>query len=391
MPTVRLTRCHIYLLVGLLLAVVGPMVLSQDPGPPGGFGRGGFGKGGFGKGGFGRGGMMDPTAFWDQIAQGKDSVNVNEVQFPPQMAFFADRIRERWSNFLQTKGVTNGIMTKELYLEQSEQARARFGGGKFGPPGGGAGGAGDSKEDAAKQDDEARRMFAFLDRNKDGVIDREEASQSRTLRDFDRWDLNKDGKISVDEYIEAHKAEQARRMGGRGGPGGGGGGGGAVITDEVQEEERKAVVYRAGNLPKELPPWFAQLDTDNDGQVGLYEWKAAGRPIIEFLSMDANGDGLLTVEEVLRFQRMTNKDKPQSPGQNGPAVAQGEQGNGAAPAAGAPDQGGGRMQRGPGRGGRGGQGGPGGGRGGRGGQGGGRQRGGRGGPGGGFGPPGGGM
>jgi Ca2+-binding EF-hand superfamily protein len=378
------------LLVGLLLAVIGPMVLSQDPRQGGFGGRGG----GFG-GKRGGGGMFgDPTAFWDQVAQGKDSINVNDVQFPPQMSFFADRIRERWSNFLQTKGITNGIMTKELYLESSEQARrdmqARFGGGKFGPPGGGMGGPGggtsaDPKAEAARIDDEARRTFAFLDRNKDGVIDREEASQSRALRDFDRWDLNKDGKISVDEYIEAHKAEQARRMmggpgGGRGGFGPGGGGPGPVISDEIPEEERKAIVYRAGNLPKELPPWFAQLDTDNDGQVGLYEWKAAGRPVIEFLSMDANGDGFLTVEEVLRFQRMTNKNNPKSQqgGANGPAAAPGDQGDGA-PGGGAPEQGpgmqGGRRQRG----------GPGGGGRQRGGPGGGRQRGGPGG-GGGFGP-----
>jgi len=73
-------------------------------------------------------------------------------------------------------------------------------------------------------------------------------------------------------------------------------------TDQAQEEEKKKpLVYRAGNLPPQLPSWFAQYDTDKDGQVGLYEWKAAGQPIARFVEMDQNGDGFLTVEEVLRF------------------------------------------------------------------------------------------
>ena len=113
--------------------------------------------------------------------------------------------------------------------------------------------------------------------------------------------MNKDGKISINEYIEAFKARRSSRPGG-----------GAVVAPGRRLRRRRSarpVVYRAGKLPKELPAWFAQTDKDNDGQVGLYEWKAAGKPLIEFLAMDANGDGFLTVEEVLRFQKATNKDK----------------------------------------------------------------------------------
>jgi hypothetical protein len=63
------------------------------------------------------------------------------------------------------------------------------------------------------------------------------------------------------------------------------------------------VVYRAGNLPLDkLPPWFAQLDTDRDGQIGLYEWRRAGKPLEDFRAMDRNNDGFLTVEEVLYYQ-----------------------------------------------------------------------------------------
>ena len=68
------------------------------------------------------------------------------------------------------------------------------------------------------------------------------------------------------------------------------------------------MVYRAGKLPKELPAWFAQPDEDKDGQVGLYEWKKAGRSIPEFEAMDLNGDGFITVEEALRYAKMKAKN-----------------------------------------------------------------------------------
>jgi Ca2+-binding EF-hand superfamily protein len=50
-----------------------------------------------------------------------------------------------------------------------------------------------------------------------------------------------------------------------------------------------------------LPDWFAKYDTDGDGQVGLYEWVKAGRPVVEFQAMDRNGDGLLEAAELLRY------------------------------------------------------------------------------------------
>ena len=91
----------------------------------------------------------------------------------------------------------------------------------------------------------------------------------------------------------------------RGNNGPGGFGGLIIIPD--QEEERRPVVYRVGSLPKELPAWFTELDTDKDGQVGLYEWKAAGRPLADFQAMDRNGDGFLTVEEALLYQKAQAK------------------------------------------------------------------------------------
>src|SRR5439155_21757974 len=66
------------------------------------------------------------------------------------------------------------------------------------------------------------------------------------------------------------------------------------------DADKKPTVYRAGKLPPNIPAWFRQFDTDGDGQIGLYEWKAAGQPIAQFDAMDLNGDGFVTVEEVMR-------------------------------------------------------------------------------------------
>src|SRR5262249_9632027 len=77
-------------------------------------------------------------------------------------------------------------------------------------------------------------------------------------------------------------------------------------------EVRKPLVYHADNLPRELPSWFAELDTNHDAQIGLYEWKLSGRPLAEFQRMDRNNDGFLTVEEVLAYQAQetrTNSDR----------------------------------------------------------------------------------
>ena len=63
-----------------------------------------------------------------------------------------------------------------------------------------------------------------------------------------------------------------------------------------------------GNLPPQsLPPWFKELDKDQDGQVSLHEWLLDGRNPDAFLLYDINGDGFITPEE---FRRVVKKVKP---------------------------------------------------------------------------------
>jgi hypothetical protein len=199
---VHSTRFLLYLLVGFVLTVLGPAVFSQnDPGPrrvPV---------------------AIDPSVFWDEIAQGKDSIDVRDLQLPESLEPFADHLRQRWGEFLQTRGIDNGVMTRELYLEFVQNDR---------------------------QNAQARR--------------------------------DADGPAEI--ILGAEDGAAA-----------------------APKKEHRPIVYRPGNLPRDLPPWFAQLDRDEDGQVGLYEWLETGRSADDFLKMDANADGLLTPEEVLRFER----------------------------------------------------------------------------------------
>ena len=73
-------------------------------------------------------------------------------------------------------------------------------------------------------------------------------------------------------------------------------------------------MFRYGNLPKEVPTWFGDLDGDQDGQVGLYEWRKAERVTKEFVDMDLNGDCYLTAEEWIRYNQLALERKPTADG-----------------------------------------------------------------------------
>jgi Ca2+-binding EF-hand superfamily protein len=57
----------------------------------------------------------------------------------------------------------------------------------------------------------------------------------------------------------------------------------------------------AGKLPKGVPAWFKELDTDNDGQISLQEWMKGGNDPADFRVFDLNDDGFITADEVLRY------------------------------------------------------------------------------------------
>jgi len=83
-----------------------------------------------------------------------------------------------------------------------------------------------SQSAEAMAEEIVNRMMAF-DKNKDGKLTRDEITDPRLLRLFDRADVNKDGVVTREELTALAKqmAAEATEAGGQGGPGGFGPGG----------------------------------------------------------------------------------------------------------------------------------------------------------------------
>jgi hypothetical protein len=331
----KLRYLKYFVLSGLMALLVVPTPgLTQNGAFPGGGGPpgGGFPGGGRfpGGGGFGGGMNADPNERFNQYAGGKDVWKRSEITDP--------NMQRRFDFAAQMVGSTNGEITRQQYvtaMQQMQRGGGFFGGGRGGaapapgtaqpgvaPAGPGAPGAGPG---GWNPDAMIESWFRRYDKNGDGLLNNDEMPEALKA-ERDRWDTNKDGFIDLNEFKAYAQARMQQAQVDRGAQGFGGawGGPGAMPVPELpveDEKDQRPVVYRAGNLPRELPAWFKDADTDQDGQVGLYEWKAKGWAIEEFQKMDRNNDGFLTVEEVLRYQ----KDQL---GASGTAVAAASPGDG---------------------------------------------------------------
>jgi hypothetical protein len=314
--------------------MMGGQGMVGGQGMMGGQGMGAQGMmGGQGMGNRGMGGMSNPDEFFDRLSGGKDFWSRNEIT--------DDRQRMMFDMMAQRMGVTNGVITRQQFQESSRQYLAQRGQGGPGQPGsmpGGNRGQGWNWN----PDFAAESLFRQLDQNQDGVLNYDEMPDS-LRQELSKWDLDSNGLVDLEEFKAFYKARMAQLQAERGGQPGAPG-------ETPTEEDKKPVVWRAGKLPKELPPWFRQMDTDNDGQVGLYEWKRAGGKVDDFFAIDINSDGFITVEEALRSVGKLNTAtlaaaetaqtdgtvQPNSPRGNGPPGRTGRTGM---------DQGNNRFQR----------------------------------------------
>ena len=110
-------------------------------------------------------------------------------------------------------------------------------------------------------------LMGRFDANRNGRL---EASESLSLNiPLAKVDVDRDGELTRDE-LHAH------------------------ITS-LQEA--------AGDVTEGVPGWYFEYDTDQDGQVSLYEFRQAERSetsFEQFSVLDLNEDGFLTTNEVLR-------------------------------------------------------------------------------------------
>jgi len=269
-------------------------------------------------------GGMDPSFMFNRYANGGDVIVISQVR-----SSFFPQLQEWMTQYAQRNGISSGQLTREqfagFYQDVLSQQMANRGSFRGGPPSGAPTGVpsgsptGTVGNTDSFDEERARQRFRERDHNGDGVLSPDEASD--TLRaEFSQWDANHNGVIEWDEYKEYYKARNSY-MRDQYGQGGGYNPNNPMQPGDpnfpIPEEDRKPTVYRSGNLPKELPPWFAQMDRDRDGQIGLYEWKDAGRTTVEFREIDANQDGFITVEEALRSvkrQALVKNTMPQPGG-----------------------------------------------------------------------------
>jgi hypothetical protein len=317
---------HSALLLTAAFLLMPTLLWSQFPG--------GFGGGPPGGGDSRTRTQMDPDQLFNFVAKGQEVIRVD------QLDPFSKSMFDRFASRL---GLTGNEISRDQFKAAMTRAREMAASGQFpsgmnfqGGPGGGPGGGG---FDPGRRTED---RFQRLDRDQDGVLSNDELPETLQM-EREKWDTNHDGKIDLNEYkayqaarFEGRQDEDGRRPGAAGGPDG------RFDPAAADEEERKRpTIVRAGNLPRDFP--YAAFDTDADSQIGLYEWKASGSPISEFLKMDLNNDGFLTVEEYYGWRKQIQDEMAKASGSQSGEFARGGRGPGGMMAMGAGGRGMGMM------------------------------------------------
>jgi len=290
------------------------------------FGGFGGGQGGPQAGG-GGGPPRDPGQFFDFISRGKGFIVINEMK--------STTMRESFAKYAQSKGINDGKLTREHFSAAMTEYSKNNGGmfmrkgppgseGSSAPSGGPPTGVGSAPTSAPNSEEAMTKLaeaeFRGFDRNGDGKLNADEMP-ARLRENMDRYDVNKDGLIDAAEFRGYMASRMDRREEGakqQSNP---------VVILVEEELETRPTVYRVGKMPKELPKWFTDLDTDGDGQIALFEWRVS-KSMDEFAEYDRNDDGFITPEEVLRKMGLTGTAVANSTGSpSAPTIIRGQDGD----------------------------------------------------------------
>ncbi len=164
----------------------------------------------------------------------------------------------------------------------------------------------------AADSDRQRRIREFAesilrrnDRNNSGRLERDEWGELRG--NPEEIDKNKDGVITREE-LEEYVAGFGRRREGSESSGGASpspipAAGSTRSPGDVQPAGTRFVRFRRPHelLPPGLPEWFISKDKDEDGQISMAEFAASWNDTVvaEFLRYDLDGDGIITPRECL--------------------------------------------------------------------------------------------
>ena len=150
----------------------------------------------------------------------------------------------------------------------------------------------------------AREAIQRYDRNRNGVIDRDETEGMRSdPREIDR---NHDGRITMEEMV--HRVQQYQGGRDRGDDG---------DRDDNNEEERySGVRYRTFRtidafIPEGTPEWFIRLDKNRDANIPMAEYSTewTDKLALDFEWWDVNKDGIITPQECIEATKENEEDE----------------------------------------------------------------------------------